>query len=190
MFSLAKLINFRRWVKPSLLIGGSIFSILINQSAQATTFTFNNSQYSLTNFDTWTGAQAQAQAIGGNLVTVNDLAEHQFLLNTFGTSESLWIGFTDQDEEGVFKWISGESVTFTNWVLAEPTDSGNGEDYTAMNQHLPGGWNDIDGQESFRGVIEVKSVPEPEPLTMLGAATAIGFGANFKRKLAKNSKKK
>ncbi|GBF85630.1 PEP-CTERM sorting domain-containing protein [Aphanothece sacrum] len=30
----------------------------------------------------------------------------------------------------------------------------------------------------------------PEPLTMLGAATAIGFGASFKRKLAKKKQDK
>ncbi|ACK68026.1 C-type lectin domain protein [Rippkaea orientalis PCC 8801] len=186
MFSLAKLIDFRGGVKLSLLIAGGIFSVLMNQSAQATTF--KNSQYFLTTLDTWTGAQAQAQAIGGNLVTVNDLEEHQFLLDTFGTAEPLWIGFTDQDEEGIFKWISGESVTFTNWVLAEPNNAGGGEDYTVMNVHLPGGWNDASGTESLRGIIEVQSVPEP--LTILGVGTAIGFGTAFKRKLTKNTKKK
>ncbi|WP_420911668.1 PEP-CTERM sorting domain-containing protein [Rippkaea orientalis] len=30
----------------------------------------------------------------------------------------------------------------------------------------------------------------PEPLTILGAGTAIGFGATFKRKLAKKTNKK
>lgn len=32
--------------------------------------------------------------------------------------------------------------------------------------------------------------PVPEPLTILGAMTAVGFGASFKRKLAKNQKDK
>ncbi|MCH2248071.1 MAG: PEP-CTERM sorting domain-containing protein [Crocosphaera sp.] len=30
----------------------------------------------------------------------------------------------------------------------------------------------------------------PEPLTILGAGTAIGFGTAFKKKLGKNKKKK
>ncbi len=38
--------------------------------------------------------------------------------------------------------------------------------------------------------INVTSSAVPEPLTILGAATAISFGTAFKRKLAKNSKKK
>ncbi|WP_227873675.1 PEP-CTERM sorting domain-containing protein [Aphanothece sacrum] len=40
------------------------------------------------------------------------------------------------------------------------------------------------------GTFKYQAVPEPEPLAMLGAGTAIALGANFKRKLAKNSKKK
>ena len=31
--------------------------------------------------------------------------------------------------------------------------------------------------------------PVPEPLTILGASTAVAFGTNFKRKLTKNKKK-
>jgi hypothetical protein len=50
-----------------------------------------------------------------------------------------------------------------------------------MNQHLPSGWNDLDGTQSFKGIVEVGVVPEP--LTILGSATALGFGAMFKRKL-------
>ncbi len=162
-------------------------SIAIAHVNPAQAITFKNSEYFLTTPDTWTNAQAQAQVAGGNLVTVNNLEEHQFLLNTFGDSESFWIGFTDQDEEGVFEWVSGEPVTFTNWVLDEPNNFDENENYTAMNQHVPGGWNDVDGTEAFQGIIEVQAVPEP--LTILGAGTALGFGTFFKRKLAKKQNK-
>jgi GH24 family phage-related lysozyme (muramidase) len=64
---------------------------------------------------TWTQAQAQAVSFGGNLVTVNDAAENQFLVNTFGNLNR-WIGLTDEVVEGQFKWVNGEAVTYTNWI--------------------------------------------------------------------------
>ncbi len=88
--------------------------------------------YYLTTATTWTDAQAQAQAMGGNLVTINDAAENQFLVNAFGGSELFWIGLNDVAQEGVFKWINGEPVTYTNWNSGEPNNYGN-EDYVHFN---------------------------------------------------------
>jgi len=78
--------------------------------------------YYLTTPTTWTDAQAQAQAMGGNLVTINDAAENQFLVNAFGSNESFWIGFTDAVQEGDWKWINGEPVTYVNWSVTEPNN--------------------------------------------------------------------
>ena len=75
-------------------------------------FTYNGKSYFLSNAGSWTQAQAQAVSLGGNLVTVNDAAENQFLVNTFGGSKGLWIGLTDQVTEGTFKWANGEAVTY------------------------------------------------------------------------------
>ena len=44
-----------------------------------------------------------------------------------------------------------------------------------------------DGSVSFSSLTPAAAVPEP--LTILGAVTAVGFGAGFKRKLAKSIKK-
>ena len=41
------------------------------------------------------------------------------------------------------------------------------------------------------GLVRVENIrPVPEPLTILGAGTAIGFGTAFKKKLGKNKKNK
>lgn len=42
-----------------------------------------------------------------------------------------------------------------------------------------------ESSQSYTWAITSTPAAVPEPLTMLGAATAIGFGANFKRRLAK-----
>ncbi|NCR27335.1 MAG: hypothetical protein GPJ25_13450, partial [Microcystis aeruginosa LE13-04] len=120
--------------------------------------------YYLTTPTTWTDAQAQAQAMGGNLVTINDAAENQFLVNAFGSNESFWIGFTDAVQEGDWKWINGEPVTYVNWSVTEPNNVGN-EDYGIINDPYDPGpsekWYDLPNNPpshfppQLKGIIEV-----------------------------------
>jgi len=120
--------------------------------------------YYLTTATTWTDAQVQAQAMGGNLVTINDAAENQFLVNAFGSNESFWIGFTDAVQEGDWKWINGEPVTYVNWSVTEPNNVGN-EDYGIINDPYDPGpsekWYDLPNNPpshfppQLKGIIEV-----------------------------------
>ena len=50
------------------------------------------------------------------------------------------MGFTDEYEEGVWQWVTGESVDYTNWLDGEPNNSGGTEHYGEM--WLDGVWND------------------------------------------------
>ena len=100
-----------------------------------------HSKYVVTEADTWLNSEATAVALGGHLVTINDQAEQDLLYDLFGT-DAFRIGFTDQEVEGQWEWISGEPVTYTNWQLGEPNDAGGNEDYSRMDYR---GWNDNDG---------------------------------------------
>src|SRR6266542_5925551 len=76
--------------------------------------------YYLLSANTWTASEAEARGLGGHLVTINDAAENQWVLNTFfpltGVPySSLWIGLNDAANEGQFVWANGEPVTFTYW---------------------------------------------------------------------------
>ncbi len=122
-------------------------------------FTYSGNLYFLTNFSSWKDAQAQAKSYGGNLVTVNDQNEQNWLVNTFGgveRFERFWIGLTDEVTEGQFKWASGESLTYTNWYTDQPDNFKNEEDYVHMNFLSSGKWNDISSSFSYRGIIELK----------------------------------
>jgi hypothetical protein len=78
--------------------------------------TNNNHFYALTVGPTWQEAEEQAQNLGAHLVTINDQAENDWLLDTFGCeAKGFWIGFNDIEEEGNWVWSSGESSTYTNW---------------------------------------------------------------------------
>ncbi|MBO1047822.1 MAG: hypothetical protein HEQ10_08740 [Dolichospermum sp. DEX182a] len=118
-------------------------------------FTYNGKFYLLSNAATWKEAQAQAVTLGGNLVTVNDATENQFLVNTFGGTERLWIGLTDEVTEGTFQWANGEAVTYTNWSPGQP-DNANNEDYAELNFGGAGKWNDLPNSLLLlRGIIEI-----------------------------------
>ena len=78
---------------------------------------------------TWEQAQAEAESYGGNLVTINDAAEQQWLQSTFG-NQWFWTGLNDAETDGNWQWASGEAVTYTNWALYHPGGVG---DYVMMN---------------------------------------------------------
>ncbi|MBL8881124.1 MAG: hypothetical protein JNG88_18600, partial [Phycisphaerales bacterium] len=71
----------------------------------------NGHTYHLLAGGSWTAAQATAVALGGNLATVNDQAEHDWINaqwhNWQGVDRDLWIGLTDAAQEGNFVWIDG-----------------------------------------------------------------------------------
>lgn len=158
--------------------------------AQAAIFTnpTTGNQYFVTErVSTWEGSQAQAVAAGGNLVTINDAAEQQWLWDTFGRTTSYWIGLTDKVTEGVWQWVSGQDVTYLNWNSGEPNNSGN-EDYVAMDNRWSNYWNDLpNAGPSFRntyGIVEIEvpqSVPEPEMVTALAI---FSLGALATKKLS------
>ena len=134
----------------------------------------NGHFYALTeNASSWDQAQTTATAFGGNLATINDATENQWVLDTFAQPSNIWIGFyqdlldPDYSEPGgAWKWISGEAVTYTNWISGEPNDNGS-EHWAQMKGSgsvWDGQWNDVGNPSMLRGVIEV---PEPATLSLL-----------------------
>ncbi len=133
----------------------------------------NGSRYFLTSGGSWSNAQSQAVAAGGNLVSINDAAEQTWLLNTFGSTHVRWIGLTDSEQygasEGNFRWVSGEPVRYTNWNPGEPNNllhTWAGEDFVEM--YPTGRWNDeqindpalVDrNRASQRGIVEIPNRP-------------------------------
>jgi hypothetical protein len=140
-----------------------------------TTFTYNGHSYLLSNAGTWQDAQAEAVSMGGNLVTINDQAEQDWLTSTFANNGLLWTGYTDQETEGVWKWISGENSTYTNWSSGEPNNlSTYGENYAGFGWYSY--WNDISTSDysNIPGIIEI---PNPK-ITLSSNTNPIEGSAN------------
>jgi hypothetical protein len=115
--------------------------------------TFNGSRYQRgTPGLTWEQANAEAQALGGHLVTINDEAENNFVVKTFGADalsgwQPIWIGLTDSGTEGAFEWTNGESFLYENWLPGEPNNDGN-QDYASIGS-ANGQWDDISNQGGY-----------------------------------------
>lgn len=86
----------------------------------------NSHLYYLLGTSSWTLAEAEATTLGGHLVTINDAAEQQWIVNHFLTlagSHPIWIGLSDRDIEGTFQWVNGETSEFRNWNTGAPSAS-------------------------------------------------------------------
>lgn len=131
-----------------------IIEIGADNPTEAEVFSYNGNEYRLTTANlTWQDAQAEAKALGGNLVTINDGAEQAWLEDTFGGSERLWTGLSDRTVEGEFVWPDDAATNFTKWAANQPNNFGRGEDFVAMLKNSQ--WNDLAGSVRIKGIIEV-----------------------------------
>jgi uncharacterized repeat protein (TIGR02543 family) len=98
---------------------------------------------------TWQQAKADAEARGGRLAVLNTQAKidevKQILLSS-GNQPHYWIGLNDIENEGVWKWITGELLTVSDWNLSsgEPNDGRGGvtEDGALATSDWGWSWND------------------------------------------------
>lgn len=118
----------------------------------------NGHEYSLLQAATWADAEAEAIALGGHLVTIDDDAENDWVWETFQPHGGpFWIGLNDVIQEGVHVWADGTPTSYTNWWVGggEPNDAGGVEDAVEINNYL---WNDRNGAVLLEGVVEVAPI--------------------------------
>ncbi len=146
---------------------------------------FGGHQYVQFEASNWADAEAAAIALGGHLVAVNSAAENTFLINTFGSVSSLWLGLQRTGPgAGDFSWTNGDALTYTNWAGGEPNNAGGNENY--VHTYTNGTWNDLPGDSSYSGAKYgvMEAVPEPSTYAMLGAGLAL-LGFATRRKTAR-----
>jgi chromosome segregation ATPase len=120
----------------------------------------NGNRYFFSNaVSTWHAAQAEAQGVGGNLVTIRNAAEQDFVRQVVG-QQSVWMGLTDAGHEGHWRWVSGEPLTYTNFHAGQPDNNGGVEHWTEFHGQGSGRWNDVQpwngiSQNSKHGLVEV-----------------------------------
>ena len=126
----------------------------------------NNHTYHLLSASSWSDAASVARSLGGFLVTIDDANEDQWIFDTFAvnndTTRHLWIGLSDHQSEGDYRWHDGTPFTYRNWGDGQP-GSGDDEDYvhitgTNMGSIEPAAWNDLEDDPQYfpvYGVVEI-----------------------------------
>ncbi|MEM9916926.1 MAG: lectin-like protein [Bacteroidota bacterium] len=118
----------------------------------------NGSRYYCSNFrSSWSYAKQYCQSKGGHLAVVNDAQENGWIASQLQTS-SAYIGLTDELQEGNWRWVNGEPVTYTNWIPGQPSNSNNQQHYVEMfgaNSYYYGKWNDHYDHQHREFVMEI-----------------------------------
>ncbi len=121
----------------------------------------NGHDYYLLSPNSWSGAEAEAEDLGGTLAIVKNAAENEWICSTFGhfagVQRSLWLGLHRKVHGGPFFGANGEPADYTNWYSGEPNNVNNIEDCCIMrcDEPLPGTWNDLDEPSRQNAVVEV-----------------------------------
>jgi hypothetical protein len=104
----------------------------------------------------WRGALDYCSSKGGYLVTIQSVAENDFVFDLKESYTSIWLGASDATQEGVWEWANGEPWTFTYWEFGEPNNchevSGvcTPEHYLSFWSYDNRMWNDLpNGQNPF-----------------------------------------
>ena len=126
------------------------------------------------NLVTWSDAKILAEAstyygLQGYLVTI--LSEEESIISAEQITGTGWIGASDEDNEGEWKWMTGPETgtifwngtaggaappgMYENWNTGEPNEFQAGEDYahiTADGVGIDGSWNDLPDDTSGQPV--------------------------------------
>ena len=107
---------------------------------------YNGHYYGLSqNKLSWEEAKAGCEEVGGLLACINTENEQAAIekLLGFGHSENHWIGA--YKDNGLWQWLDGKSIEYTNWAPGEP----NGNASTAQIYYNNFKWDDSSGTNYY-----------------------------------------
>ena len=127
--------------------------------AAATRFPTNGHLYSLGPTLTYNEALAYAASLpkccgkSAHLVTITSSDELSFVIGLLIDFQAFgWIGLSDIAQKGVYRWVTGEAVTLTNWGPGYPV-ARPGKSCVSMN-FIFGDWKNLECDANFQAVVE------------------------------------
>ena len=95
----------------------------------------------------WKEAQSEAKYGGALVHTITSEDEWNVMVNDIGgedlslpdLSRRIWLGASDEEVEGDWRWITGEPITYSRWFGDQPDNLGNNQDYLIV-QGIGGNW--------------------------------------------------
>lgn len=129
-----------------------------------------------TGYVSWQDAlQYCIDEMGTMLASIHNDSDHESLLfaaigtganvsinSSFTSSDYIWIGLNDTNDEGNFDWVDGSSLDYTNWAPSEPGSGGAIRDCVDIENAL---WYDrvCDGSVSQQTTVWVCNRPYGKP---------------------------
>nr|XP_043904133.1 C-type lectin domain family 4 member M-like [Solea senegalensis] len=114
---------------------------------------------------TWSGARQFCKRYGGDLAVIDnseknralvDLTKPHHIITANINDNGFWIGLSDEDVEGDWKWVNGQRLTEGFWNNGEPNNWRDLEDcvtvYNNKNPFLS--WNDMPCSSHLRWICE------------------------------------
>ncbi|XP_073730767.1 uncharacterized protein [Misgurnus anguillicaudatus] len=89
---------------------------------------------------------------GADLIIINTKEEQDFIQKNYGNDKP-WIGLTDSDKEGTWKWVDGSTLTSSFWRSGEPNSFGGDEDCVVFEST---GWGDYPCFHNYKWICERK----------------------------------
>ncbi|XP_027138584.1 CD209 antigen-like protein E isoform X6 [Larimichthys crocea] len=98
----------------------------------------------------WQDSREDCLQRGADLVIINSEAEQKFIRQY---PKYIWIGLTDRETEGVWKWVDGTPLTTSFWRSGEPNNyRGGNEDCVELTLD----WNDVECEQKKLWMCEKK----------------------------------
>ncbi|XP_077983049.1 polycystin-1-like protein 2 [Glandiceps talaboti] len=95
-----------------------------------------------TNSASFRSATKYCSHSGGHLVFIKDQETSDFINERISDNDDRWIGLTDKEDEGTFRWLDGNTLVYDNWALDQPNDYLLNEDCVQLSATYDFSWND------------------------------------------------
>ncbi|XP_053743830.1 asialoglycoprotein receptor 2-like [Synchiropus splendidus] len=100
----------------------------------------------------WLTSKKECENLNGHLVIIDSKQENDFVSKFF---QHIWIGLSDRDKEGKWKWVDGTALTGTNyWASGEPNNADSNEDCAELLRDSKE-WNDVPCGQTLSFICEM-----------------------------------
>ena len=152
------------------------FDVYDNDYVPVVSTVYRDHIYAVYDYEmSWTFAQSLCEDMGGDLVSIGDAEENDFIVDLIGAGkkDAYWIGtknFSSQavNQDGPWTWTTDEPFVYTNWYPGEPSGSGTEgtrEHWAEIRKSYDGKWNDTTNINKANKGFILEIAPRDEDVT-------------------------